>query len=536
MEGYMDRTRSSYIFRLDSTFKSRFRFILFNFTLLFLISINSIGAEIYYVDFVTGNDSNTGLSTNDVFKHAPGDQNAASVSASITLSPGDTVVFRGGTVHQTRLYCQWSGSESAPIIYTSGHMSPYSWGNSMAILDGSAIPSVDPGEGVITLQQVDYIEIRGLDVRGLPIGSYGYSGKIAINVSEHVTISDCSVHLGGGNGIMVYGIWDVGSRAYGLTIKNSDIYENQGHGILMLRGIENVLIEGNTVYDNGYPNGTGQSDGIFIKAQGPNTPKNVVIRGNTIYDNPGKGPVLVAGEDILIENNYFWDSGTGGEDTGDKIGLEVNSSGLTRNVIIRNNVFDTAPFYPGVIRIQTEWSSDAVIDGVKIYNNTIINSGAYHVLVLSSSYSTKANAITNVEFINNIVKMHSNSHPVAIKIDDTSVIQGFYSDHNHYVYGQDRTPKFSWLGVMMSLDEWQSERGFDTFDYQHGVDPRIDDSFQLLPDSPSIDKGTSLSGFSVDRDGNSRPAGVNWDIGASEFTGVPAGGTSPSEPTGLRIQ
>jgi hypothetical protein len=48
------------------------------------------------------------------------------------------------------------------------------------------------------------------------------------------------------------------------------------------------------------------------------------------------------------------------------------------------------------------------------------------------------------------------------------------------------------------------------------IDPRLDSSYHLLPDSPCIDAGTDM-GITGDFDNNPRPQGSGFDIGAFEF-------------------
>jgi len=57
----------------------------------------------YYVDFVSGSDSNNGTSTGTPFQHCPGDSAATGSAASTALAAGDTVVFKKGVTYRPNL-------------------------------------------------------------------------------------------------------------------------------------------------------------------------------------------------------------------------------------------------------------------------------------------------------------------------------------------------------------------------------------------------------------------------------------------------
>jgi parallel beta-helix repeat protein len=59
-----------------------------------------ISGNTYYVDFENGDDANQGTSPQSPWKHCPGDSNAVGVAAAASLSPGDTVLFRGGVIYR----------------------------------------------------------------------------------------------------------------------------------------------------------------------------------------------------------------------------------------------------------------------------------------------------------------------------------------------------------------------------------------------------------------------------------------------------
>jgi len=57
----------------------------------------------YYVDFVSGSDTNVGKTTDAPFQHCPGDAAATGIAASTTLTPGDSVTFKKGVTYRPDL-------------------------------------------------------------------------------------------------------------------------------------------------------------------------------------------------------------------------------------------------------------------------------------------------------------------------------------------------------------------------------------------------------------------------------------------------
>jgi hypothetical protein len=73
-----------------------------------------------------------------------------------------------------------------------------------------------------------------------------------------------------------------------------------------------------------------------------------------------------------------------------------------------------------------------------------------------------------------------------------------------------------------------------------GEDPKFVNlsarDFHLQSTSPAINKGISTNAPSKDFDGNSRPQGSGFDIGAYEYEGIPPDTTSPAAPQGLTVK
>lgn len=105
----------------------------------FLFSVNSAQAATYYIDYAGGNDTNTGLSTGAAWKHVPGDANATSnaLAKEKTLSPGDTIIFKGGVTYYGKFHNYVGGEAGSPITYDGNTAG--TWGTGRAILSGGAV-------------------------------------------------------------------------------------------------------------------------------------------------------------------------------------------------------------------------------------------------------------------------------------------------------------------------------------------------------------------------------------------------------------
>lgn len=245
---------------------------------------------------------------------------------------------------------------------------------------------------------------------------------------------------------------------------------------------------------------------------------NSVFRGNEIYGLSWTGNQSVhpdiwqtindgsIAQHNIIENNYIHDMGSA------QVGnIETNSAGTNvSDWTFRNNTFANAgTFY--------------VLGGsFKFYNNTYYRTGASgQAAVLLYSGTGNGNA-SGAEFKNNIFLQNTG--------------QGFY-------------------GVSMGSPTYTADYNFGAntdytarsgFSEPHGVNggnPQFTAvatncttntcDFHIGATSVVIDRGTTLTGFSTDEDGVSRPQGSAWDIGSNEY----AAGTStkPTAPTNVKV-
>ncbi len=101
---------------------------------VFMAARSPAGAAQYFVDFAEGDDSKSGTSEAEAWKHAPGDSQAGGQAASVMLAPGDVVQFRGGVIYRGEIKIPASGNPDNRIVYRGT-----GWGEGRAILDGSEL-------------------------------------------------------------------------------------------------------------------------------------------------------------------------------------------------------------------------------------------------------------------------------------------------------------------------------------------------------------------------------------------------------------
>ena len=99
---------------------------------LLLLFSSELWGTTYYIDYNGGDDSNTGKSVSNAWKHAPGDDNAKGTSSSVKLQPGDAVLFKGGVIYRGSLVLNANGAAGNPITYKGD-----GWGTEKAIIDGA---------------------------------------------------------------------------------------------------------------------------------------------------------------------------------------------------------------------------------------------------------------------------------------------------------------------------------------------------------------------------------------------------------------
>ena len=297
--------------------------------------------------------------------------------------------------------------------------------------------------------------------------------------------------MGAGNGIRLV-------NADFCIVRNCTTLFNAERGIFT-GFTDDIIIEYNICA------GSIDEHGIYVS----NSSDRAIIRFNECYDNTRSGIQINAdasaggdgiSDDCQIYGNKIYEN---------KLGAGINLDGV-RNCLIYNNLIYDNHLSQGIAFHQTDGAIPSI--GGKIYNNTIIvpSDGRWGILFADGSYE-------NAVLYNNIIITKHTSRGT-ITTTSTNTMTSDYNILSDVLNAVDDDP-----GNNLTLTQWQTMTGLD----QHSIvaapfnqifvnEPGKD--FHLITNSQAIDIGTDMVNTDVfiDYEGNPRPFGGNYDIGAFE--------------------
>jgi len=323
----------------------------------------------------------------------------------------------------------------------------------------------------INLEGADYVTIQGFEVANI-----GRAGIRSV-LNQHVVIRNNYSHHNGYWGILT-GFSD------DLLIENNTCTNSVNeHGIYVSNSGDRPVIRNNITANN---------------------------RANGIHMN---GDVSLGGDGIisgaLVENNVIYGNGVGG-------GSGINCDGVQNSRIQNNVLYNNLASGISLYRIDGGGAST----GNVVANNTILvaSGGRWAVNIRDAS--------TGNTVVNNILYNYGTYRgSVSVSADS---LAGFTSDYNVVMERFTTNDGNS----VMTLAQWRAATGQDTHSVvatpaQLFVNVGAND-YHLSATSPAIDRGTSSNAPTRDRDGNSRPAGAGFDIGAYERAGAPPVNQAPN--------
>jgi len=303
----------------------------------------------YYVDSITGNDSNSGATPEEAWK------SLTNVNSTV-FGPGDTILFKADTAYLGKLKLQGSGTLGCPIVidmYGTGnkpHIDAAGYLAGIHIEDSSyvelsnisitsdACEAIEPRAleeryGVlveVTQEEPQtHVYLRNLEIHDVfatqsvpsdgktPTTNRGVGIRIstAYWISPHlsdVLIEDCSVERTGFTGIWLTASWrtDPEVKISDVRIIDNDLEHIGGPGIQPNR-VKNLVVRGNTVDRSGSfvdPRMHGRGSGIW-----PWRCDNVLIEKNRFMHARGKqdscgAHIDIGNTGVVIQHNLSLDN------------------------------------------------------------------------------------------------------------------------------------------------------------------------------------------------------------------------------------
>ena len=438
-------------------------------SVVFTFFVSLCSAATYYVA-PKGHDTNPGTSISQAW--------ATLQHAVDTVAPGDTILVETGTYTGCRISIP--GGPSVPktlqadlgatvVVNRPGsrnqHLSNIEIGNS-----GTTVT-----DWVISGLQVVNAPVYGIDVRN----------------TDRITVQNNHVHNGFQSGIFTESSNDV-------VIQGNETDHNFANGIYDTGASSNALISGNTSHDNfqagiQLDGGTAGGGGFFFFGpQAAGQVESATITANTIYNNGSFGAAAIGldgADGSLISNNLIYNN----HGTGVALYAIDGAHGSSNNQVLNNTIVMAA--HAGyVIDIPQASPRKTAPEGNVIENNILYAPSANQGSILIASAT------------------------VSGFVSDYNVVVNVFSDKNG-------------AGKSLTLAQWQA-LGYDLHSLiatpaQLFADPPSAPLYQLAPNSPAIDAGTTLPNVPVDILGVSRPQGIAYDIGCYE---APQSSSDPQPP------
>lgn len=300
-------------------------------------------------------------------------------------------------------------------------------------------------------------------------------------------------------------------------------------------GGRDIRVHDNDIYNN-------EEDGIDTGPNGSanDCPKTTarfhVFEGNRIYDN-GKDNFSMNGcaHHLTVRNNMIWGMG---------IGINQYECAGYGSVFANNTVWTRSP---ALFVYATMWP-------VTIKNNILISSASDTSVWLDAG-TTQSSSVWDSNVVYNVgsgfaVRADFTSSPSQFPNCTTGSGTNCCTDPD----GPKSTGTIPPSGRAPSVDyrnsevsKWRSDGdaghlfGSTTGNSDQWGVPSVVSTTQINAanlhlnpgDTLAVDKGVTISGFSTDYDGDSRPQGASWDIGADE---VRSGPSVPSAPALISVE
>lgn len=375
---------------------------------------------VYYVDRVSGSDSNNGTTTATAWKTIQKACNAA--------TPGSRVEIKGGMYHEA-ITVNVSGSSGNPITFKN-------YGNDTVVIDGSGLA----GSVLLSLTDKSFLNFENLSFQNLT--KNGATG-ILIECSESGTIRELRF-----SGLTIRNInWTNNAAATPGVNDNAQPFIAYGRGTTAARAITNLVIENCEFADNI----TGYSEALSLDGN----IDGFTIRNNRVHDNSNIGiyaggnygecniPALDHARNGIIENNICYNN----------VAFYATSGGIyadgARNVLIQRNYC-----YGNGYGIEVGCEENGTTDSITVINNLLVQNKDAGISIGGYTTSTTGQVL-NCIFRNNTLFQNDVSENGSGEFYITKASQCSFENNILYATAQN---------VLMSMENISPQSG-NTFNY-----------------------------------------------------------------------
>jgi len=275
------------------------------------------------------------------------------------------------------------------------------------------------------------------------------------------------------------------------------------------------------------------NDGYALQVNGD----DILVDHNTVVDCQRAVGIMAGGNRVIVRNNFVSRTSRQG----------IWFMGIENGEILNNRVTDIRGTHSNGISVYL-YHKNILMAGNRVWNTNIAMT--YHgdqdpdfvnnLIVYNNFFANDVHSwgkgmcgvtILNNTFLEGIFFPSEDQEVVFINNVVNGGGGGDVRSHNVYIgLTWSQQPRYGWEPGPGGIVGWdpEEEKYVPIVPETVLVDPTGD--YRLQPDSPAIDAGTdvtaylpapgefSYAGFGADIDRTSRPYGVNWDMGASEFT------------------
>jgi parallel beta-helix repeat protein len=272
-----------------------------------------------------------------------------------------------------------------------------------------------------------------------------------------------------------------------ITLSANHVYSNTAHGSgggLILKESNNVEVRDNIFSDNAATRTNSQGGGIALSTTQAVTIAHNTISGNSVTGNGG-GIGVAGSSDIHIIANQIHQNGSV-DDNGGGLWFGSGNPVKMENNIVVGNLVPADKFGSGIYVFSTN---------LQLTHNTIAdNTGGFE----QGLYALGSVDPSKIWMTNNIFAYQNQGFVYGINSAITATHTLFYGNISNYIGSGSLTSTNELIGSPEFLDPSQND-------------------YHIREGSAAIDNGLATPWLEVDIDGDPRPQGLGYDVGADEL-------------------